>query len=198
MMVILQRLWIQITADRRRFAMFCGAVAVGLLLWARIIIISDPPRTALATESDIAIGATLPVLSSGSTDKGPDEVIEIALAQQPRRDPFSISEQHFPKPTTDIDLHQDVGKSPSQTAENAQNREARLVALLKELVGQLDLEAIMRPMAVINGATYRQGDLISIDGHEGIVFEITEVSPRSVVLQFEERTFVLKMGSARE
>ena len=58
--------------------MFCGAVAVGLLLWARIIIISDPPRTALATESDSASGATLPVGSSGSTDKDPDEVIEIA------------------------------------------------------------------------------------------------------------------------
>ena len=48
MSVLLRRLWIQITADRRRFGVFCALVALGFLLWARIIVISNIPKDAVA------------------------------------------------------------------------------------------------------------------------------------------------------
>ena len=48
MMLKLQRMWVQITADRKRFGVLCGAVLVGLLLWSRLIVVSNLPRTAIA------------------------------------------------------------------------------------------------------------------------------------------------------
>ena len=41
-------IWRRLTADSRRFGLFCTLLFVGLLLWARIIVIARPPRTAIA------------------------------------------------------------------------------------------------------------------------------------------------------
>ena len=53
----MRRLSLQLTADRRRFAIFCGLLAVGMLFWTRLIVIQDMPRVAMAdpTETSTAM-----------------------------------------------------------------------------------------------------------------------------------------------
>ena len=56
----MKRTWQKITADKRRFTLFCTLLFVGLLLWARIIVIARPARTAIAAPSiEIAIASIL-------------------------------------------------------------------------------------------------------------------------------------------
>ena len=51
----LQRIWIQLTADKRRFGALVVVVAVGMLFWARIIIISQPPQRAVADDDPVGV-----------------------------------------------------------------------------------------------------------------------------------------------
>ena len=44
----LNRLWRQITADKKRFGIMLSLVCVGLLLWGRLILLEDVPRVATA------------------------------------------------------------------------------------------------------------------------------------------------------
>jgi hypothetical protein len=48
--MIWRRLTIQLTADRRKFGVLCTLTALGLLFWARIIVINNLPRTVLAED----------------------------------------------------------------------------------------------------------------------------------------------------
>ena len=48
--MIWRRLTIQMTADRRKFGVLCALTALGLLFWARIIVINNLPRTVLAED----------------------------------------------------------------------------------------------------------------------------------------------------
>ena len=48
MSVKLRRLWVQVTADRRRAGILGAMLTLGMLLWARIIVISNVPKMAVA------------------------------------------------------------------------------------------------------------------------------------------------------
>ena len=90
MPIPLQRLWIQITSDRRRFGMLAGGLLLGALLWARIIVISNPPRTAVAGEETEVVEPKVE-RSAGHTaaaDKGRTPATPVLLARDPQRDPF--------------------------------------------------------------------------------------------------------------
>ena len=51
MMLMLKRMWIQLTTDKRRFGLFCAALGIGLLLWARLIVVANIPKHAIAEPS---------------------------------------------------------------------------------------------------------------------------------------------------
>ena len=68
MNVLLLRLWIQATADRKRFGLFGVLLAVGMLLWARIIVISNPPRTAVAVPGGNTAVAPTPLFAQQAGD----------------------------------------------------------------------------------------------------------------------------------
>ena len=196
MPVVLQRLWIQITADRKRFGLFGGLLAVGLLLWARIIVISNPPRTAVALPGGNTVVAPTP---PDEPDNRLSPPLRVAMARWPDRDPFTINPEVFPKPTPVIGLHPDPGKLPVQPTEDPKQVEARLRARLRALVDRFKLEAVMRkpPLAVISGKTYRLGDPIPAFKNEEIRFTLKEVGQRSVTLEYESREVELKMALTR-
>ena len=56
-MVVLRRLWIQITSDRKRFGVLCAMLVLGLLLWGRIIVTTNLPRTAMAVDDGLGSAA---------------------------------------------------------------------------------------------------------------------------------------------
>ncbi|MDP7007985.1 MAG: hypothetical protein QGI78_00265 [Phycisphaerales bacterium] len=86
----LTRLWLQMTNDRKQFGVFCGLLLVGLLLWARIIVIARPPRTAIAAPSEQA------TVASNIASDNHEAAYPIWLDQTPMRDPFQVSEVAFP------------------------------------------------------------------------------------------------------
>ena len=197
MMVVLRRFWIQITSDRKRFGVLCAMLAIGLLLWGRIIVTSNLPRTAVAGGDDS--NPLRPVIANstggGPSDK-PDAVVKrVQLARLPNRDPFRISASHFPKPTPVDALTQDHPKLHPDAAENLEQQEARLTAELRVIVERFRLEAVMqgRPMAVINGKTYRLHGWLPAIGNDQIRFRLVQVGHRSVTLECEGRLFELKM-----
>jgi len=194
MMLLLRRSWVQLTADRRKFGALCAMLGIGLLLWARLIVMSNMPRTAVADPAKAVAVAKPPVMS----DKPFNPPMSIALDRQPTRDPFVICEQYFPNPTSVGYLPAEAEKSLAQQTEDPEQAEARFRARLRALVDRMKLDAAMSSaaLAVINGNTYRTGDQVPVDHNEQTVFTLTEVKPRSVILEFEGRRFELEMSTA--
>ncbi|MHC5022331.1 MAG: hypothetical protein ACYTGG_00270 [Planctomycetota bacterium] len=199
MPVFLKRLWIRITADRRKFGMFSAVLVVGLLLWARIIVISNTPRTAIAR--DETPGRTSNPITdpahAGATDKPGRPVREVQLDRAVQRDPFILSNAHFPRPTLVPDPVQETPKSDPQPTEDPEQIEAQHVARLQAFVDRLKLEAVIGggPMAVISGSTYRLGDEVPESDMFEMRFKLVEIGQRSVILEWEGRRFELKMDS---
>jgi hypothetical protein len=231
----MRRLWMRLTADRKRFVLLCTALVVGMLLWGRMIVLTNVPRTAVANEEGQAIGSRQRsehgVPRSESSTRNSElrqpTAVHIHLDALPNRDPFVISNEHFPKPVVESPSPPDQGKSPADVVESEEAREARLMAVLGEAVSRLRLEAVMmgsqgsEPMVVINGRTYRRGDVITISasptdagglggaGRRGdrggagagnrerpdIRFRLVEVEQRSAVLDFDGRRFELNMAT---
>jgi hypothetical protein len=196
MMLMLRRLWVQLTADRKKFAALCVMVGLGLLLWARLIVISNMPRTALAEEEASVAAETPAPQATEVSDNRPTCPVPVALAFIPQRDPFVISDRHFPKPTSVGDLETEPAKSGAQQAEDPKQAEARLRAQIQALVDQFTLDAALSSasLAVIGGRTYQQGARVPAPGSEQISFTLAEVRQRSVVLVYEGRRFELKMS----
>ena len=118
-MLKLKRMWIQLTADRQRFGVLCAMLAMGLLLWARLIVVTNMPRQAIAVDPlapNAAVAAETPVYQPRRPP------LEVHLEDTPRRNPFLISRRYFPKPTPVARLTPDEGKS------GATARESRLVS----------------------------------------------------------------------
>ncbi len=195
MQLVLRRLWIQITADRRRFGLLCVTLVVGLLLWGRIIVTSNLPRTALADPAGaIPAGTTPGSGSSGISDKHTKPRRQVKLARRPVRDPVVISERHFPKPTPVVLLGQDNPKFGPDATENGEQAEAQLTEQLRYLVSGLRLEGVMLGrMAVVNGKTIRLHSWIPAGKPGEALFQLTEIGHRSVTLECEGRRFRLQM-----
>lgn len=201
--VALRRLWIQITADRRRFGLFCAMLGVGLLLWARLIVITNTPRTAVADDKSQQAAQTTQApqasRSAAATTSSPSErpktPLRIVLATSPQRDPFVISDTHFPRAAEPTNEVQEVEKFPAEPAEDSQ--QARL-AYLAGLAERLKLEAIMspgsgQPLVVINARTYRLNDEVPVpgrtQGEEQVRFRLVLVGERSIALEHDGHRF---------
>jgi len=193
-MVVLRRLWIQITSDRKRFSVLCAMLALGLLLWGRIIVTANLPRTAMAGDDGPGSGPP-PVLVNNPSDKPLAPAVPVKLARRPHRDPFLISVEHFPKPTPVEVLGHNDPKFGGNGDENTDRANERLIKELTAQVDRFTLEAVMqgRPMAVINGKTYRLYSWIPAVGNDQIRFQLVEVGHRSVVLQYENHRLRLRM-----
>ena len=197
MMVKLRRLWIQLTADRKRFGALSVLLVLGLLLWARIIVISNMPRTAVADPDRPGSSATA-TTNRGGSDSAARRRLTVVLARSPDRDPFVISPEVFPKPTHVAELAGEGGKLKPPPAD-PQQAEARLVAQLRALAGRFTLEAVMRDpaLAVISGETYRLGESVPAIDNAEIRFKLVAVMERSVILECEGRRIGLDMASPR-
>lgn len=201
--VALRRLWIQITADRRRFGLLCAVVGVGLLLWARLIVITNTPRTVVAgdkshqlAQNDQPTDPSQPAQAeTPPTTDAPKTPVRIVLATSPQRDPFVISDEHFPRPTSADTDAQDPAKFTSEPAEDSQHAQ---LARIQSMVEQLKLEAILspgsgEPLVVINAKTYQLNDEIPLPGQAGsqspTKLRLVHVAERSVTLAFGDHLF---------
>ncbi len=196
MQLVLRRLWIQITSDRKRFGLLCAMLLIGLLLWGRIIVTSNLPRTAIADDPvrNTGTGSSGGGTASGRPDKHVTRTVAVALARTPNRDPLLISNRHFPKPTPVVLLGQDNPKFGPNAAENGEQADARFTEELRQLVGKLKLEGVMQDtMAVISKNTFRLNAWVPAGKPGQALFQLTEIGHRSVTLECESRRFRLQM-----
>ncbi len=198
----LRRLWIQLTADPKRLGVLCTALLLGLLLWTRLIVVSNPPRTAVADDPGGAKKSEKPradaTKAHASQTFGVREPVAIELSTAPERDPFVISPAHFPKPTLVTETAPVVSKSELEAVEDPMQVEARRLAQMRATADTLKLEAaIGGSMAVINGKTYRAGQWIDQRAGESHRFRLVEVKQRSVILECDGRLFEVHMAGPR-
>lgn len=206
MSLLLRRFWIQLSADRRRLGALCALVLVGAVLWGRNML--DAPSSTLGDTTPNAPG-TAPG-NGGRADNEDLPVLNVVLDHVPHRDPLSIDLTAFPRPTQITVLPKEDPKSGGNEAEIEQRRRAALLALADRFV----LEAVMigRPLAVINGRTYRTRDYVPqneverkldyevpVVGKPDIKFELVRIVSREdqgdgefmtyVVLEYEGSEF---------
>ena len=85
-----RKAWQHLRADRRKFGMVCACFLLGMLFWARLIIITDMPRTAIA-ESLVHEGSA----QRGTVDRPSHNesgvTAPLMLDSTPNRDPFAAA-----------------------------------------------------------------------------------------------------------
>ena len=185
--MIWRRLTIQLTADRRKFGVLCALTALGLLFWARIIVINNLPRTVLAEDGVAMTSGAAGSENSATSENQADEVRVVVLDAMPERDPFSLSSSWFPEKQEPSILSPERPKSTPPTSEDPE-----------QAISRLRLEAVMQgsPMAVISGRTYRPGDWIDEEEVSRIRFFLVEVRRRSVLLEHGGRQFELSLDGS--
>ncbi|MDG2055349.1 MAG: hypothetical protein P8J86_11655 [Phycisphaerales bacterium] len=181
----LRRLWVQITTDRRRFALLCSLTLVGLLLWSRIIVISQMPRSVIADDPSIASAMDSDSPDLRKSDNPTKVAVLVHLADIPDRDPFTINGHFLELSGQNANSLQEPRKSGALGAEDPERT-----------VASFQLEAVMqRPaMAIINGMTLRIGDEVMGPTDSAYRFRLVSVSRRSAVLEWGGKNFELSMS----
>lgn len=185
----LNRMWRQVTADKKKFGILCTMMAVGLLLWGRLILLEDVPKIATADPNETA-------QTDGTDDepishKGPEamqtlpplEAVSTTLSEDLTLNLFAFRHNHYkPLPSEN---HEDT--EVQRTGPMDDDRRQELV----EMARSLRLQSVIHgksPAIMINGEVLRVGD--SVEG-----FELISFNERSAKLTREGLTFLLKMWS---
>jgi hypothetical protein len=137
------------------------AQPLGLLLWARIRLLTSIPRTAMATESEEAV-ASVPA---------PPAFPDLPNADLPvpgLRDPLAISPRHFPRANRPQVLTETSPKSRLGTVDDEKRAAAVLRERLAGVVGRLRVQGLVpgRGVALIDGRVRRIGESFpaTVDG----------------------------------
>lgn len=193
----LQRIWIRLTADRRKFSAMCALGVVGLLLWARLLLLNDVPRTGLAEPAPAAEGA------SGVTSESEDaakpnrpsvESAPIVYLDTPTtlaRNIFAAPKAMFPQTEQPGAVDDVTPKSQTDTPEDVVKTESQRVEAIRAKAAQLHLDSLIlgaTPAAVINNRLVREGG--QVDG-----FVLERVLKRSVILVRDQVRVELKMDT---
>ncbi len=137
------------------------AQPLGLLLWARIRLLTSIPRTAMATEAEERMAAI----------PAPPSFPDLPNADLPTpglRDPLAINPRHFPKATRPQPLTETAPKSGPGPADDEERAAAVLRERLAGVVGRLRVQGLVpgRGVALIDGRVRRIGESFpaSVDG----------------------------------
>lgn len=185
----LNRMWRQATADKKKFGLLVTMLAVGLLLWGRLILLQDVPK--IATADPNASGQADGANPDGAPLTAPEAVptlpplaeVRTTLSEDLTIDLFSFRHNHY-KPLPSENLGQSAVQSPGVMDDE---RKQELV----EMARSLRLQSVIHgkaPAIMINGEVLRVGD--SVEG-----FELISFNERSAKLTREGLTFLLKMWS---
>ena len=164
--------WQRLIADRRRFGLFCALLMVGLLLWARIIVIARPPRTAVAAPEIEASTETLATVKT--------KVLPVTLETYPAKNPFLMSSIAFPTSSDSAD-----NKRPQYANTN--------IRAEQDLVAGLTLEGTMGEMAVINGRVIKLGQVVIVQDVPDPL-RLTGLSGRTVIISAGDRRYELSIA----
>ena len=92
MVKTLKRFWNWINADRKRLSFACVMTLFGLLLWSRLILVSNLPRTAIADDKPEA-GHVVP----NTTNTNDSQDLTNELSDNPREEATHVDIENVPK-----------------------------------------------------------------------------------------------------
>lgn len=171
------------------FALIAWAKPMGLLLWARLRILTSIPKTAIADDPANAPAEPMPAieLDTGLPGAGAGLI-----------DPFSV-EPHTP-PRSDNPTPSQASIVPSQksAADSAEVQALEAFEAARRAAERFRLQSAGRglSMAVIDGRTYRIGD--ALEGADGQRFVLLEVLDGAAVLGHGEQRIEIRMRGAGE
>lgn len=161
------------------------AQPLGLLLWARLRLLTTIPRTAMATEVSATFAAVEVPAFPDLPESGLDEAI--------KRDPLRISPRHFPRATPSSVKPEVAPKSEAQEAD--EDQEKRLVQeRLASIVSEIRVQGLIpgRSVALIDGRACKVGDEVPTKV-DGVSFRLLEVRMGSVVIEAGGHEFNLRL-----
>lgn len=182
----MQRFWRQATADKKKFGLLVTVMAVGLLLWGRLILLEKVPRVATADPG------TKPAKTADAKPVAPEEnvptlqplpEVRASLNDELTLNLFAFRHDRYKlRPTENTG---GIGVQPGAGADDEQQRRRMLVDMARDLRLQSVIQGVS-PLIVINGKVLRVGD--SIEG-----FEIASFNDRSAKVTRDGLTFTIPM-----
>ena len=163
------------------------AQPLGLLLWARMRILTSIPRTAMATEEPQA--STVPVDVEVFPDLPATSPEPVSL-----RDPLAISRRHFPRSSNSTSETSVGPKSGSQLVEDTLETTESIRQRLMPVVDRLEVQGLMpgRGFALIDGQVRRVGE--DFPGNVvGTTFHLVEVRKSAAVVRIEGLEFGIRL-----
>lgn len=172
------------------FAVVAWAKPMGLLLWARIRILTSLPKTAIADETTLAENTPREPVAPSEFDSGLSAMPEV------RTDPFRIDPHIFPKanPPAVVPPVPDIKpKTEGPSADETRREMSRAAGRAAE---RFRLQSAGRglSMAVIDGRTYRVGEVL--EGADGFRFTLVEVLEGAAIVEWEAERFELRLRPA--
>ena len=164
------------------------AQPLGLLLWARIRLLTSIPRTAMAIEEEATLAAAEPVSPAFPDLPGN------ALPAPGLRDPFATSTRHFPSSTIRQGLSGSTPKSDARHAEDQERAASVIRDRLAGIVGRLRVQGLVpgRGVALIDGRVRRVGDSFPAD-FEGSMVRLVAVEQSRVVVECGDLEFDIRL-----
>ncbi len=168
----IKKTWQQLIADKRRFSLLCVLFFVGLLLWARIIVIARPARTAIA--EPVLESSVVALLTSDNV------FAPVTLETIPEKNPFAVQAEAFPADHISTDNSTGIIQSNGIHGENT-------------IASSLTLEAVMGEIAMINGRVVQLGDIVGpLNSNNPLRLE--KVQGRSVIISAGDRRYELSIA----
>ena len=166
--------------------MIALAQPLGLLLWARLRLLTSIPRTALAEEDPTVASA------GAGVDLFPD-LPASGLPGPDSRDPLAISPEHFPKATVPNRLSEVEPKSGPESADEDSCEAARRERLA-DAVARIQVQGLVPGggVALIDGRAHRVGDVLP-DEIDGRPCRLVAVERSMVVVECDGIEFDIRL-----
>lgn len=171
----LNRIWRQMTADKKRFGIMLSLVCVGLLLWGRLILLEKVPRVATADPDE-----TEQVETEAPRAVPQRPTVAVDLPETLSLDLFAFRPDRY-NPILDPESGEEGLQTVDPGADEWEQREA----LMDEARG-MALQGVFRgsqPFAVIDGVRVYIGDTVG-------GFELIELSDRERYAKLRSESFV--------
>ena len=169
----------QMVADKKKSGAMIALLAIGLLLWGRLLL-KDVPKTATAVPKSTAADHARDTLE---LVRDPSPRVEVDWPADLPRDLFALDPSRYRRTPTD-----DTGEIEEKSPRSLTDKEVQIEALRRRARG-LTLQSVItggEPRAMINGRFMKIGQ--SVDG-----FELLEIHERSVILRMQDVKLRLSM-----
>ena len=160
---------------------------LGLLFWARLRLLTDLPRTAMATEDPQAVAIAPPP----AFPKRPVVGFDTASGRDPlRRMSYDSSNATNEAPNSLPAMNTSVAESENGSWNAVRRQE------VEGIVNRLRLQGLItgRAIAIIDGRTYRLGEQLEMEATEGELLTLRSVGRNSVVVEVDGVEFMLRLA----